>query len=230
MVTNITKLKQSEYRKGAKLTFQNYEDLIEITEKAEQIGNYGIASSLCVLALEELSKSVVLQLRSINNQIPIKNLEKYFRSHETKQNAGIVIFETLQSNYQDEEEVLSDDYKSNFSLAIAITAIAIFALEHISKNEKGIKKNSKSFFDTIKESGFYVGYNEFSRQWICPRLEHNRESFTLLFNYIKEFAVKVKKWIFDGKINKDNIIEFLNSLDDELIDKAQLEKMKLGVD
>ncbi len=225
-MTPITRLKQSEYREGAKLAFENFEDLIKITDKAAQIGNYGAASSLCVLALEELSKSVILQFKSINNLIPIKNLEKYFISHETKQNAGIALFATLQSKYKDNDEVLSDNKNSNSSFAVAIAVIALLIIWTLSKEKKELKKNSKSYFDLIKESGFYVGYDETSRQWISPKSQHDRESFNALFHYINDFSEKVKNWIFNDKINRENIIDFLYSLDDEIIDKRQLDKMK----
>ncbi len=224
-MTPITKLKQSEYREGAKLAFENFEDLIELSDKAALIGNYGAASSLCVLALEELSKSVILQFKAINNSIPIKNLEKYFTSHETKQNTGISLFVTMQSRYRNDDEILSKENSPNPANVIAIAVIALLITWALNK-EKETNKNNKSHFDSIKESGFYVGYDETSRKWISPKSEHDKESFNELSQLIREFAEDAKNWIFNGNLNNENIIDFLNSLDDEIIDKKRLNEIK----
>lgn len=223
-MTSIYKLKKSEYREGAKLAFENFEDLLQVSEKAAQIGKLGAASSLCVLALEELSKSVILELRAINNSIPIKNLEKYFTSHEPKQKAGISLFITLQSNFEDNEVNEDIDIDSDFALAIiGILVLLILAVNNNDKVES--KRKEKSFFDTLKESGFYVSYDEKSRQWISPRAEHNQERFDSIFQLTTDFAEKIKNWIFNGNLNKENLLEFLYSLDDEIIDKTLLDKL-----
>lgn len=222
-MTPITKLKQSEYREGAKLTFENFQSLLNASEKVAQIENYSTASSICVLALEELSKSVILELKAINSSIPIKDLERYFTSHEPKQNVGVNIFMAIESYYESSEE---DSTSKPYQLLI----IGLFLLLLVFTNngeDNGSKKSKKSYFDLIKESGFYVGYDEISRQWISPSSNNDKESFDRLFEYISEFSEKVKNWIFNGKINKVNILEFIDKLDDNFIDKSQLNKLKI---
>lgn len=226
-MTSIYKLKQAEYHIGAMLAYENFESLLEISKNAAQIENYGAASSLCVLAMEELIKSVILQLKSINNSIPVKDLDKYFTSHETKHNAGLDLYIKIESIYGDDKEALNSNDNSKLSLSIAIAVIALLLIWYFNNHdEKKDKKRDKSYFDSIKESGFYVGYDESIRQWKSPKSEHSKKKFDDLLQLTNDFVGKVKNWIFNGNLNKDNIIDFLDSLDDEIIDKEKLKKLK----
>jgi AbiV family abortive infection protein len=220
-MTPITKLKQSEYHKGAIFAFENFESLLEISEKAAEIGNFGAASSLCILAIEELSKSGILQLKSINSLIPINDLDKYFWYHELKQNAGLDLYIKLESIGKENNV----DSKTLIAMAVAVIAIICLVYTKQKDGEKN-KKKDKSYFDSIKESGFYVGYDESTRNWESPKNEHDQDSYDNLLELTKDFAEKVKNWIFNGKINSENIIGFLYTLDDEIINKERLDKIK----
>lgn len=228
-MTNITKLKQSEYHTGAILAFENFESLLEISTKAAEINNFGIASSLCVLAMEELTKSVILQLKSINNSIPVNDLDKYFWNHEIKHNAGLDLYLKIESSYENNSDEINSSDDSKSYIVIVVVVIVLFLVWYFNKKNKGEKiekKNDKSYFDTIKESGFYVGYDKEARQWKSPKDEHNQDSYNNLFELTNDFANKVKNWIFNNKLNRENIIEFVQTLDDKLIDKNQLMKIK----
>jgi len=228
-MTPITQLKQSEYHTGAILAFENFESLLEISTKAADIKNFGIASSLCVLAMEELTKSVILQLKSINNSIPVNDLDKYFWNHEIKHNAGLDLYFKIESTYENNNGELNFNDDSKSYIAIAVVVIALLLVWYFNKKDKGEeieKKKDKSYFDTIKESGFYVGYDKEARQWKSPKHEHDQESYNNLFDLTNDFANKVKNWIFNNKLNRENIIDFAQTLDDKLIDKNQLMKIK----
>lgn len=225
-MASIYKLKQTEYRTGALLAYENFESLLEISKKAAHIENFGAASSLCVLAMEELTKSVILQIKSINNLIPVKDLDKYFTSHETKHNAGLDLYIKIESNYKDDNDEFNSNDDSKTSLVIAIAVIALLLIWSYSKNvTKKDKKKEKSYFDSIKESGFYVGYDESLRQWKSPKSEHTKKSFDDLLKITNDFVEKVRNWIFNGKLNEENIIDFLNCLSDEIIDKEKLKNL-----
>lgn len=220
-MTPITQLKQTEYQEGAKLSFKNYESLLLISRNAAETNNYGTASSLCILAMEELSKSVVLQLKSINSLVPINDLDKYFWNHEIKHNIGLDLYFKLDSI----DNKNSNDPKYLIAMSIAAIALILYLnnkKEDIEKN----KKKEKSYFNSIKESGFYVGYDEYNRKWTSPNMEHNKESYDDLLELIDDFSEKVKSWIFEGKINRENIFDFINKLDDDIIDKKRLDKIK----
>jgi len=189
-MTPINRLKQVEYQTGAKLAFENFDDLLEISEKASQLGKFGTASSLCVLALEELTKSVILKLKAINNSIPIKDLNKYFTSHETKHNAGLNLYSTINSKYEDNSKPSIKDEKTNLYQLAAIALIAIWAYYYANKEvkyENSVGK-SKSFFDIIKESGFYVGYDESARQWNSPKSQHDKKSYEGIYELTCDFS------------------------------------------
>lgn len=219
-MTPITKLKQVEYHRGAIIAFENFESLLEISEKAAEIGNFGAASSLCILAIEELSKSGILQLKSINNLIPINNLDKYFWNHELKHKAVLDLYSKLES------KGIKNNVDNRTSILMAVVIIAIVITYTQKKEEEGKNmKKDKSFFDSIKESGFYVNYDESSRNWISPKKEHDQVSYSYILELAKDFSEKLKNWIFNGKINCDNILEFAYTLDDEIINKEILAKI-----
>lgn len=79
------------------------------------------------LAMEELTKSVILQIKSINNLIPVKDLDKYFTSHETKHNAGLELYIKIESNYKDDNDEFNSNDDSKTSLVIAIAVIALLS-------------------------------------------------------------------------------------------------------
>jgi len=224
-ITSIHKLKKSEYKTGARLAFENFEDLLTISEKSAHVGKYGIARSLCVIAMEELSKSVILELRAINNSIPIKNFEKYFTRQDIKHMAGISLFSTIESRFENNK--IDFDFRRDYDYALAVFVLLAVLIVWVNKNEKTVnKKNEKSFFDLIKEKGFYVDYNKESRQWTSPSSVNKKEEYEELYQLVLDFSEKTKKWIFNGNLEKEKLIEFLYSLDDDIIDKSRIEYLK----
>ena len=225
-MTSIYKLKQSEYYKGSLMAFENFESLMQIAEKAGEIDNYGAASSLCILAIEELTKSVVLRLKSINNSIPVKDLDKYFWNHEIKHNVGLELYFKIISTFENNDK-LTYHKDSKWHLIIVVVLISIIILLYIEQKDKNTKnKKDESSFDSIKKSGFYVDYDMDTKQWKSPKNEHSRESYNDLFELSMDFAEMVKKWIFNNNLNKESIIDFALNLDDNIFDKKQLRILK----
>lgn len=226
-MSGITKLKQSEYNTGATLAFENSRNLLDISTIAAHQRNFGIASSLCVLALEELTKSVVLKLKSINNSIPIRDLEKFFWNHEHKQNAGIEFYLKLDLAFSNELDGEDDMGGSGSEIVFPVIVIALLISWYFIQSEREGQriKKSKSYFDEIKETGFYVGWDKETKMWYSPSLLHNESSYFELLEISNDFSKKVEKWIFSNQLNKENVIQFAEKLDENIINKEQLQKI-----
>lgn len=225
-MTSIYALKKTEYAQGSKLAFKNSQDLLKVAEKAAQIENYGIASAMCVLSLEELSKSIILCMFAKDNKLPVKHLDKYFYDHQIKQNVGINVFMSLlvddfESFIQKEENKLKGAV-----LLLALVFVALFSNSHTYKKDKNGRKTSKSSFDKVKESGFYTSYCETDRAWKSPSDAIDQKDYEGFYELLKEYAKVIETWIYKDKLEDALLDHIINNLDDSIIEKSRLNKMR----
>lgn len=229
-MNSINRLEKAKYLEGANLTLEHSKDLFNTAIKAGELKSFGIASSLLVLSIEELAKATALKIKSINNQIHIVKLDKYFRSHVWKQ---IFIFEAMavlvdtEENKNEEKIDLKNPNSTTIIIIGAVIAIAVCAYV-ILKNGGNLKTN-KSLLDDIKESGFYVGYDEGKREWKSPNQTNDEESYNNLRELTSKAFKLVEDSFFNKKMNASNIIDFVENLGENVIDKKQFEKLKKQV-
>jgi AbiV family abortive infection protein len=225
-MTSIYKLKKVEYKDGSKLAYENFKDLLSIAELSATKERYGIASSLCILSVEELTKSVILGLLAINNDIPFLNLEGYFKSHDFKQST-LYDFTSNLNSLDDDQNANNDvdGFKGAIFALFAIVALIVWIYEN--KEQVTTTKKRVSIFNEIKESGFYIGYNSTERSWQSPKTDFNQEFYESIFKMTNEIAELLDNWIFSGKLEDSELFDLLESLDDSVVDKARLKKLKM---
>lgn len=233
---DLYKLKQSDYEIGANLALKNAQSHLEVSKKASEMQQFGIATSILIIASEELAKASILKIRAINNSIRIDNLSDYFYSHSTKHKSIFKIFTTsleyLENREPDTEKKLSI---SNKELLIIIAGISLFfALwEHFTKDNEVILKDSeqgndsentreKNSFEDMRQAGFYLGFNSDNRQWEIPNEIFNQDQYNTLKEIIEMAFDSIEKSLFGFKINSKNIVEFVDKLEDKKIKTEHL--------
>jgi len=79
-MTTLTRLTTEEYKKGAAFAFENAEKHLHVAAKIADTRNFGMAISHLILSLEELSKAVVLKIKSSGNEIKFQQLIMYSKT------------------------------------------------------------------------------------------------------------------------------------------------------
>jgi len=221
-MTSINNLKKIEYLNGANLALENAKAHLDVANLSAKSKHYGIASSLLILSIEELAKACALRLKSINNNIPVNNLEKYFKNHKIKQKSIIQIFYSS-LGFSIEKGEIKIEKKEAYVIVFVIIIAIIYSYTNKNKTI-----NPKSEYDKIKESGFYFSYCEVNRKWISPQENYDIKNFKPFKESIDDLFEIIELNLFGDKINESNIIEFAESMDN-VIDQKQLAKLKATI-
>lgn len=234
-------LSKQKYEEGYQLALQNSKSHINVAMEAARIKEYGIANGLLILSAEELAKAFILKVKALDNKLPINNLYKYFENHRTKQESiiklviSIYVKEFTKNNNQDIEENKKSNISNNqllgllLLIGIFITIVDLFYTKKSSNtNKTGKNQNTNSiiFFDEIKESGFYLGFDFKTKLWKAP-LEINTEQKFKKYKKLLESTFKlVEKAIFKEMNVFEDAIVILDAIEDKNIDRNYLMKIK----
>ena len=232
----LYKLSKKEYQNGATLTFENAKNLLEVAKKASEIDKFGVATSLLVIAAEELAKASILKIKAIHPLINIKNLSSYFHSHKVKHESIANIFfasndymnETKQKSTKTSKELNENkDTDIDFWIVIIIITIIIGVIYFFTKHIKTVN-DSKDLLEDMRKSGFYVEFNQEKQKWEVPKENFDKEKYNEFSNIINEVFETIEKTLFGDKIHKNNIIEFADKLSDKAIITEHLIKDKIS--
>lgn len=169
--------------------------------------------------MEELAKASILRIKSINNQIKINNLDEYFRSHSLKHKSIYKIFLAsldLSSN-KDNNKTDKNEINKDFLTAILIIIIGVI-IYFLNKDSKLTNKTANiNSLESMRKSGFYVGFDSNNRKWEIPNEIIDKENYTD-FKIIVDSAFETReKSLFKKCISTKNIIEFTDKLEDDKI-------------
>lgn len=216
-MTTLNRLTTEEYKKGAMFAFENAEKHLHVAAKIADTRNFGMAISHLILSLEELSKAVVLKIKSSGDEIQIKNLDKYFRNHNVKHEAIINIYlaTLLQNDKTADKKSKSADSRWIILviLAIAFIAITLFLSD---KQKKELTTNT-DFLNEMRNHGFYVDYDIKNKKWRTPLMQSNPNDYKETEEIVTLFLKSLKQSLFEDKFNKQDILRFIKELGDENI-------------
>lgn len=144
---------------------------------------------MIILSAEELAKAFVLKIKSLDNQLPINNLYKYFSHHRTKHKLIINLVQSILETKVDTDNVdISEENQANVPenrnwiygvfilIGLFFLIIALFSknqgkeLQSDSEVDGKDKPslNNRHPFDEIKESGFYLGFDYLQKKMEKP--------------------------------------------------------------
>ncbi|GEM_PF-1911246 len=186
-----------DFLKGYKLTRENFRTLRLAAKQAYLSKNYGLASSLNVLSVEELVKSVFIFIRNHNPEVGLKNFEQVFKNHKIKHSelkdivkSSYEGFDILYFNIlEDKEEFLDrlpDKRKDEFTKEYV-------DVERVKKRVDKIRgyqiqideiliwlQNSND----IKNNGLYIGLDTISGVWSSPA-DYSKATIKIELKYAK---------------------------------------------
>jgi hypothetical protein len=212
-MTQVNNLTKERYKQGYELVLENAETHLFIASKIAETSNYGIAISHLILSMEELAKAALLKIKSIDDSIEIKNLNKYFHNHFIKQEAMFKLYFASLSDTIKENASKKSSKKSNDSLeVIIILLIGLFLFkDHLND------LNNLFNLNKIRNDGFYVAFDDKNNEWQTPSNVYNEQRY----NEIKDFTDQVfdllKRTLFADKINTGDIYALIEKLSDENI-------------
>ena len=130
------KEKDPFYKEGYILSLQNAKGLKDISCKAAELGNYGLACSLNILAAEEVVKGYFLIVQYHNPNGTIINFNKIFSSHPVKHKELGYIIKTDEKIYNQTKEFLF---------------LVEPALNHFAQMPEAYKIRNKELLESLKD-------------------------------------------------------------------------------
>jgi AbiV family abortive infection protein len=220
---DLEKLNKEEYEIGAITSLKNAKDLYDSSTEIALKGRFGTATSLLILASEELVKASVLKLKSIDSLKKIENFAKYFSKHSVKHESLEKIFiaslgylDDYQLNEVSSVEEQCENSRTKWICALVfvmIMGIIIYILTSNKTNTKDTKLNST--FESQRTAGFYVDFDFNNRKWKSPSDISDEKKYNELKDSIEMIFNTIKKTLFKNKINSKNISEFLSILENK---------------
>jgi len=230
-MTQVNNLTKERYKQGYELVLENAETHLFIASKIAETSNYGIAISHLILSLEELAKAAELKIKSIDNSIEIRNLNKYFYDHSTKHKAIFKLYFATISDTTKENASKKSSKNSNGGLLLTaiLLVILLFMLDSdYFQNDLKELFNLKNPFDlnTTRNAGFYVDFDEKHNEWQTPSNIYNEQTYNTIRNFTIQIFDSLKNSLFANKINNKKIHAFIEMLSDENI---LMKKLKTDV-
>jgi AbiV family abortive infection protein len=220
---DLFNMKESEYKIGSEMSLKNAKDHLEIARLAETINLHGISISHLILSLEELAKASILKLKSVNKELKIKNFRQYFKSHGIKHDAIFKFYIAALYYNSDEDDLnLQNDKHDDWPnlLIFFITLLVVLVV-----NQDDTDTLEESPLDNIRNSGFYVNFNEKTSEWESPNLKFDK-SFNEYYEIVIQIFSALEETLFKNKISNENLIRFVSLMNDEKINITQLERLE----
>lgn len=232
---NIKNLTQEEYSKGADLALQNAKDILVVSTEASKINKFACGKSLLIQSLEELTKASVLKIKSIDKNIKITNLHKYFKNHSLKHDAIDKIIESSGSILYKSENANQEQNKNDRFFWIAFIGFALIIGLYISllkekkyQNSTTNNKKSESKINSLEKMrllGFYLDYDPKSKKWLIPKNSTSENDFNEFNIYVLTLFGIIENSLFSNKIDKKNILDFIQKLQDNGIITSDLKEI-----
>jgi len=170
-----------DFSKGHQLTRENFK-ILRLTAKQSYLSkNYGLASSLNVLSVEELVKSLFFFIRNHNPDVGLKNFEQVFKNHKIKHNELKEIikssyegFDILYFNILEDKKVLLDRLPDERKDEFAKEYVDIERVKNRVDKIKGYQIQVDEILiwlqnsNDIKNNGLYIGLDTISGVWSTP--------------------------------------------------------------
>lgn len=198
----------------------NSEVLCKTSQKAASSQDYGVATSLMILASEELVKGILLYFKGIGiNYSPIKELRNVFYQHKPKHEIGMLmellrLFE-IQMNI--EKHNLSKRKGTKFIDKLLNGLNYVHAIiEPIATAGKNLEWWNKA--DTLKNRGFYVDYNDHVLLPSEIKQETFDEALKILSDLKKRFKI-IQLFIQRNKSNE--VSQFIDVINQTIKETAK---------
>lgn len=231
---HLYRLRKEEYSQGANFCLQNAKNILSVSNQSANINQFAIANSLLITSIEELAKASVLKIKSINNNIRIDNLNEYFWSHTVKHKSIYkIFFASLSFSIPESSNKKQQKNKDNeFWITILIIIIILGLVVYFFRDQINEDKNSfttnedDDSMEKLRRSGLYVGFDSENRTWEVPSRLITKESYEEFKDMVDLAFLEIEHALFDGKIHKENIIEFADKLKDDKIITKDLKDIK----
>lgn len=222
----LNNLTESEYLLGANLALENAKSHIQVAKDAANNNQFGISISHLIIALEELAKASALKLKSINNKIEIQNLKDYFMKHTTKHDIIFKFYSAALIYIKDEVDLtLNKNENSNNFTDLQLTLLVVLLILFVKFENKDENTSKEYSLDYYRNSGFYLNFNNKTREWELPNNKFDNNDFITFHDNIIEIISVIENSLFENKITNDNLIEFSAIINDEKIITTQLEEI-----
>lgn len=237
-------LTKDEYTQGASLALQNAKEFIAIAEFCRDKGLFSKGAANSVFAMEELAKASYLQLKVLNPQIGITNLDSYFHKHHVKHDGIQQLVSVLKFNQINPSESSSDSGsnvdKSGIVMVLLILFLVWFLFTQTDdkqpanqlKSDLNRISKAQSVYELIRQMGLYVEFNEEDRTWTSPNDAITDSLFEDVFKFAQDGLTLIEAQLFGDEASSERAVEIAEALDnDQVLPQAarqQLDNLKKG--
>ena len=212
---------KDNYEKGFRLTFENAQRLFTAAETLEVNKEFiHISNSLMILAAEEAMKAYTILTQHFFPEKPVEDFNKFFEDHKHKLDTIRSII-GIKQIYQIFDEywrnpILENLDKSTDELAkiksdgIANIVKRLNIEADSNKTDMALQNKWWQHAQTMKENGFYVGYNKGSGAWADP-VSIKKENYVKTKKYVSEFIESVSM-LYKVDLADENVADIVNEV------------------
>ena len=220
----IFHLKKDEYAVGARQALDNAKEFVSIADFCQTKMFYAKGTANMIFAMEELAKAAYLQLKALNPHIRIANLDSYFHKHKVK-HSGILdlvaVLGTSEDNSSTKLEKPTDRKNEGNDLIMIFFILFVAWIIHRQKDYQQSQKvndwqgNGIQFYETTRQMGLYVEFNEMERTWTNPNEVVDSSIFKFVYNQIQDALNVVEKHLFGSQATSQRAVEIAEALNSE---------------
>ena len=210
---------KNNYEKGFRLTFENAQRLFTAAETLEINKEFiHISNSLMILAAEEAMKAYTILTQHFFPEKPLEGFNKFFEDHKHKLDTirGIIGLKQIYQIFDEywRNPILENIDKSPDELAkiksdgIANIVKRLNVEADSNKTDMAIQNKWWQHAQTMKENGFYVGYNK--GDWTTP-LSIKKENYAKTKKYVSEFIESVSM-LYKVDLADENLMDIVKEV------------------
>ncbi|MFZ4725132.1 MAG: hypothetical protein ACOYMD_06760, partial [Paludibacter sp.] len=120
---------------------------------------------------------------------------------------------------------LNKNENSNNFTDLQLTLLVVLLILFVKFENKDENTSKEYSLDYYRNSGFYLNFNNKTREWELPNNKFDNNDFITFHDNIIEIISVIENSLFENKITNDNLIEFSAIINDEKIITTQLEEI-----
>jgi len=208
------------YIKGFRLTFENAQRLFNAAETLEEKKELAISNSLLILSAEEGMKAYTILTQHFYPERILEDFDKHFEHHKTKLESirsltcisQLVnkfrelhfnpIFENVINPKEDHQTVKNRNEQNLLG----------WLKKEAESNDTDLAKENDWWrqANTMKQNGFYVGFNNGNKQWTNPS-SINKVKYFKTKKYVDNFLKQIKV-LYNLDFNNGSVNEMIGEL------------------
>jgi len=206
------KVKKSVYLEGSHLGLENAKDLMTVADLAFNSKLNGPCIANIIMSFEELTKAIILKIKSLDNSLMIKDIDLYFKDHNKKHILGATL--CVLAKFVNHIPEYDEKEKYNFiGWYVAFGIFGHFSLKII--REKFRIDETEPILEKVRQSGLYLDFDKVNKKWKSPKQFLKDGETKQILTIAQSLFDQIKQEYFVNEISREEVVNLLEIINYE---------------